>query len=88
MPYFKGSLTEYNGEREYSESYLIEARDKFEAMDKLRHVAANYLDDDSEETEPGTFEFWGGEYLVKINGVYPTTKAEYIEEVLQRELIQ
>lgn len=90
MGYYHGTLTEINGEREYSYTYLIKARNLKEAEEKLHETARTFLMADGEpgeEIDPGVFEFEGGCYVVKVDGLRKTSKKEYVNDVLCRELL-
>lgn len=84
MNYYRLSLTEYNGEQEYSYAYLLRANNQANANKEAKQFVSQwYNDPDAEWTDTNTIEFFGGEIGVCIGAVVQTTKREFTKELVE-----
>ena len=82
--YWRATITEKNGDKEYSTYKIIQADSKEEAQEKADNMAKTWLDyeegyEEGIETYYGNYEFFGGEIVVYSDGVYETNPIEFFE---------
>ncbi len=96
--YFESTLTEKNGEREYSHHYLIDADDFDNALEKIRCYASNwYGEADAHDIvffdvlyneEENNWSFFGGEITITVSDPVKTTLEKYFERIQETYLIK
>jgi len=77
-------LTEFNGEREYGEDYLVYAENQEDAENQARECARNYRDNGVvvDEFDKNRFEFDCGQFAVEVSSVNEMPKEDFVELLL------
>ncbi|KKM91212.1 hypothetical protein LCGC14_1230750 [marine sediment metagenome] len=88
--YFESTLTERNGEREYSHHYLIDADDFEDALEKIKQCAIDWYEgaDVIYDEEKDCLSFFSGEVLVTVSDPVQTTLEKYFERLKDIYLIE
>ncbi|MFA5382427.1 MAG: hypothetical protein WC356_04620 [Candidatus Micrarchaeia archaeon] len=93
--YFKVTIKEQNGEREYYHDCITEAKSFNEALIKVENTARNWYEDvDDEDVEVSTDEVGNNTYdfiyigaSIRVDSVCPTTIKEWCKQAFQAALI-
>jgi len=91
--YFKTTITEINGEQEYSSHYLIIADNYEQALEKARTMASQWYGEadgtygkyDEEEDD---WSFFGGEIIVTADDPTETTLEDFLEHIKRLYVIE
>jgi hypothetical protein len=88
--FFKGTIKECLGEKEFLNVFIVKAKTEASAIKKLRKVARYFWDDDGGEWDKaaGCFCFDGGEVAVSFYINEETTKEEFLSLTLKNHLVQ
>lgn len=85
--YFAAQITEHNGKQQYTQDYLINAKDFFQAEEKIKEIAYGRYDEGFVD-ENGTYFFLDGAIVLDVAILCRTTKKEFIELLLKEVIIK
>lgn len=81
-------LTEYNGEREYGEDYLVYAADLDEAERLAHEYAKSYFCDDEPEFDgDNQYAFYCGQNIIEVGTIEEMSMEDFIERLLSGAII-
>jgi hypothetical protein len=82
------TITEHNGEQEYTFDHLLYAETQGQATAEIRDWCKKWYDDDTvENLGPDCWSFFSGQILLDLDHISETTEQEWKDQMFERKLV-